>query len=187
MPPSPDARAQFQEPAALSAASILTPDMLAGAHHEVADEVDNDGFFNRYTVNSPFGTFEAPSSSALSLLINEINAIAEMKKVKTDDTATESLKQSDANMVSGIKDLFTDMLLFIGHGTQIRGFDSLGVGAGRSTETRIRQTLFEPCYRRQVTKELVIPPDGQIIFGGDPATRESKVRTVAGIRLGIVF
>jgi hypothetical protein len=83
----------------------------------------------------------------------------------------------------------TDMLLFIGHGTQIRGFDSLGVGvgAGRSSATQIWQTVLESYYRWQVTKELVITPDVQIIFGSDPATQESKVRTVAGIRLGIVF
>ena len=83
----------------------------------------------------------------------------------------------------------TDMLLFIGHGKQIRGFDSLGVGvgAGRSAEKQIWQSVFESYYRWQVTKELVITPDLQIIFGSDPTTKESKVRTVAGIRLGIVF
>ncbi|NNF47235.1 MAG: hypothetical protein HKN69_10720, partial [Desulfofustis sp.] len=83
----------------------------------------------------------------------------------------------------------TDMLLFIGHGKQIMGFDSLGVGVGmgRSTETRIWQSVFESYYRWQVTKELVITPDLQLIFGSDPSTKESKVRVVGGLRLGIVF
>lgn len=101
-------RAQFEEPVALSAKDILEPERLKGPNHEVADKVENDGLFNRYTINSPFGTFEAPSNSALGFLINELNAIAEMKKVPTDDTAIESLKQSGANTVSGIKNLFTD-------------------------------------------------------------------------------
>jgi hypothetical protein len=86
----------------------LPPEWLKGPHHEVADEVENDGLFNRFKVNSPFGTFEASSNSDLGFLINEINAIAEMKKVQTDETAIESLKQSGANTVSGIKNLFTD-------------------------------------------------------------------------------
>ncbi|NNK56618.1 MAG: hypothetical protein HKP44_04840 [Desulfofustis sp.] len=83
----------------------------------------------------------------------------------------------------------TDMLLFIGHGKQIMGFDSLGVGVGmgRSTETQIWQSVFESYYRWQVTKELVITPDLQLIFGSDPSTKESKVRVVGGLRLGIVF
>jgi hypothetical protein len=83
----------------------------------------------------------------------------------------------------------TDMLLFIGHGKQIRGFDSLGVGVGvgRSSESQIWQSVFESYYRWQVTKELVITPDLQLIFGSGPNTEESKVRIVGGLRLGIVF
>ena len=83
----------------------------------------------------------------------------------------------------------TDMLLFIGHGKQIRGFDGfgLGVGAGRSSSTQIWQSVVETYYRWQVTKELVISPDIQLIFGSDDSTKESKVRVVGGIRLGIIF
>ena len=83
----------------------------------------------------------------------------------------------------------TDMLLFLGHGKQIRGFDNLGVGvgAGRSAATQTWQTVFESYYLWQVTKELVITPDLQVIFGSDPTTKESKVRIVGGLRLGIVF
>lgn len=102
------ARAEFEEPPMLSAKDILAPERLKGPNHEVAGEVHNNGLFNRYSVSSPFGTFEAPSSSTLGFLINELNAIAEMKKVKTDDTAIASLKQSGENTVTGIKNLFTD-------------------------------------------------------------------------------
>lgn len=102
------ARAEFEEPPLLSAREILPSEQLKGPNHEVADEVENNGLFNRYTVSSPFGSFEAPSSSALGFLINELNAIAEMKKVKTDDTAIASLKQSGENTIAGIKNLFTN-------------------------------------------------------------------------------
>ena len=103
-----DCWAAFEETPVLSAADILEPERLKGPNHTVADEVRNDGLFNHYTVNSPFGTFEAPSTSALGFLINELNAIAEMKKVQTDDTAIASLKQSGENTVAGIKNLFTN-------------------------------------------------------------------------------
>ncbi|MGI9537990.1 MAG: hypothetical protein ACR2PB_13045, partial [Desulfocapsaceae bacterium] len=105
---APEARAEFEKPPLLSAQKILEPERLKGPNHEVVDEVKNNGLFNRYTVNSPFGTFDAPSTSALGFLINELNAIAEMKKVKTDDTAIASLKQSGENTVTGIKNLFTN-------------------------------------------------------------------------------
>ena len=82
----------------------------------------------------------------------------------------------------------TDLLLFVGHGKRIRGFDNLGFGiaAGRSSASSEWQTVLESYYRWQVTKELVITPDLQIIFGNNP-TGESAVRLVGGIRLGIVF
>jgi carbohydrate-selective porin OprB len=47
--------------------------------------------------------------------------------------------------------------------------------------------VVESYYRWQITKELVITPDLQIIFGSDPTSGESKVRVVGGLRLGIVF
>ena len=58
------ARAEFEEPPLLSAREILPSEQLKGPNHEVADEVENNGLFNRYTVSSPFGSFEAPSKPA---------------------------------------------------------------------------------------------------------------------------
>ena len=87
---------------------MLPPERQTGANQTVADAVQNNGLFNQYSVSSPFGEFEAPSNTTLGFLINELNAIAEMKKVKTDDTAIASLKQSGANTVTGIKNLFTN-------------------------------------------------------------------------------
>lgn len=48
------------------------------------------------------------------------------------------------------------------------------------------QTVFETCYRWQVTKELVLTPDLQLVFGDDQAGN-SKTRVVGGIRFGLVF
>ena len=56
-------------------------------------------------------------------------------------------------------------------------------GPGDEAEASAPQTY----YRWQVTKELVITPDLQLIFGSDDNTKESKARLVGGIRLGIIF
>ena len=101
-------RAEFEEPPVLSAAAILEPELLKGPNHTVADEVKNNGLFNSYSVTSPFGEFEVPSTTRLGFLVHELNAIAEMKKVETDDTAIASMKQTGENTVTGIKNLFTD-------------------------------------------------------------------------------
>lgn len=100
--------AAFESPGTVSAKSMLDPEILKGDHYEVADEVRNDGMFNHYQVTSSFGTFNPSSSSGLLILLNEINAIAEMKKVETDDTVVASLKQSGKSTVEGVKNLFTE-------------------------------------------------------------------------------
>ena len=82
----------------------------------------------------------------------------------------------------------TDMLVFAGFGRDIRKFDSLGVGVGggRSSDTGDWQTVIETYYRWQVTKELVITPDLQLILG-EGLDRDSGLRFVGGLRMGILF
>jgi hypothetical protein len=104
----PSVHADYEEPFTMSASECLAPELLKGPHHRVLEQVQNDGFFNHYTVQSPFGEFTAPSTTMLKFLINELNAIAEMKKVETDDAAVASLKKSGQNTIKGIKSLFTD-------------------------------------------------------------------------------
>lgn len=99
---------RYEQPSHFKASAILKPELLKGKYYTVSDEVINDGLFNHYTVQSQFGNFRADSTNDLKILIREINAIAAMKQVKTDDTAITSLKQSGENTVTGIKNLFAD-------------------------------------------------------------------------------
>jgi len=101
------AHAEYEEPGTLTAADLLKPEVLKGKHHSVSEQVQNDGMFNHYQVTSSFGTFKAPSTTALELLVKELEAIAAMKEIKTDDTAIASLKQSGENTVAGVKHLVT--------------------------------------------------------------------------------
>jgi len=98
----------YEQPVHFKASAILKPEVLKGKYHTVLEQVINDGLFNHYTVESPFGNFKAESTNDLEILIREINAIAAMKEVETDDTALTSLKQSGENTAAGIKNLFSD-------------------------------------------------------------------------------
>ena len=103
-----NAEAAFEQPAPLQARAILKPDVLKGPHHSVDEVVKNDGLFNHYSVKSEFGDFKAVSTLTLEARIHEIKAIAEMVKVKTDDTVGKSFGQSAENTVEGVKNLFKD-------------------------------------------------------------------------------
>jgi hypothetical protein len=99
------AQAEYEQATDLQAKSILKPELLKGKNFTVQDNVKNDGLFNHYTVETSFGSFEADSTLALKILINEINAIANMKAHETDDAAIAALKQSGENTVAGAKQL----------------------------------------------------------------------------------
>jgi len=102
------AHTDFETPPILQAESILKPEIIKGEYHTVDDQVKNNGLFNHYTVETPFGKFNANSTRSLKQLVNEINAIAIMEKVETGDTAALAVKKSGENVVSGMKNLFTD-------------------------------------------------------------------------------
>lgn len=100
--------AEYETPQQYSAQSLLKKEVRKGKHFTVSEVVQSDGLFYRYTVLSPFGTFTAGSTSALQQLIHEIDVIAAMKQIATDDTAIAALKQSGKNTATGIKNLFTN-------------------------------------------------------------------------------
>jgi len=101
-------RAEYEKPPVLQAKSVLKPELLKGKYHTVDNQVKNDGMFNHYTVQSEFGIFHPGSTMDLKILVHELAAIADMKKVETDDTALAGLKQSGQNTVTGVKNLFND-------------------------------------------------------------------------------
>lgn len=82
----------------------------------------------------------------------------------------------------------TDKLFFMAFGKQIKTFNQLGVGvgAGRSADSKDWQSVFEMYCRIQLAKELMITPDLQMIFG-ESDTNDSKVRFAAGVRIGLTF
>ena len=100
--------ADFEKPGVLKAQSFLEPQFLKGENYTVDGEVQNDGLLNQYSVKSSFGDFKVRGTSSLQILVGEIKAIAAMKKIETDDTAIESLKQSGKNTVTGFKNMVSD-------------------------------------------------------------------------------
>jgi hypothetical protein len=102
------ARAAYEEPPVMRAASVLPSELLEGEHHTVRERVPNDGLFNHYTVETRFGTFKVGCTDDLRILVSEINAIAAMQQVETDDTIIEGVKQSGQNTIAGVRNLFED-------------------------------------------------------------------------------
>jgi hypothetical protein len=98
----------FEQRADLRTSALIAPELLKSNLYTVDETAINDGLLNRYRVRSIYGDFQVVSTPALKQILHEIQAIALMKKVTTEDTVKASMVQSGKNTVDGVKNLVTD-------------------------------------------------------------------------------
>jgi hypothetical protein len=80
----------YETPTALRASEVLPPELVSGPHHRVQEEVRADGLHRVFSVDSPFGHFEARGEDELRARIREIEATAKLREtnqVPVQDTA----------------------------------------------------------------------------------------------------
>jgi len=89
----------------LSAAQILTPELLQSEDHKVADNVVNDGYMNLYRIESEYGEFSAHGSTMLALRVQEVHALAELAGVSKTDVFLESAGAAAAAPIKAVEQL----------------------------------------------------------------------------------
>lgn len=88
-----DAAAGYERPPVLRASEILPAELLRGSHHHVREEVESDGFWRLYTVESEFGTFPVRGDVLLRERVREIEALAVLQETSaTREFATAAGK-----------------------------------------------------------------------------------------------
>lgn len=152
---------QFEAPVRLKASRILPPALRSGPDFKVAETVINDGYLNRYTVETSYGKFTAVSTLALTKLVREIKAIKAMAKVEESDTFTSSLQDSAKKTGKGLKSLFTDPKSTLEGAAQGMGrmFERAGEaisgpGPGQSEDSRARQFIGFSKSKREVAAKF---------------------------------
>src|SRR5215831_4677932 len=73
----------YEPPTERRAAEVLPPAMVVTPNYQVQEPVVADGYMERFTVVSPFGTFDVTGHGALRKLLHEIGAIAALREIKT--------------------------------------------------------------------------------------------------------
>jgi hypothetical protein len=96
----------FEDPVSQKAIDLLPPAMLEGNSHKITAPVSSDGYTYSFTIESDFGPFEAKGKSQLAVRLQEIAAIAELKKITNSEafakavgTAAMKPVESTANLV----------------------------------------------------------------------------------------
>ncbi len=87
------------------ASEILPPELLAGPHHKVHEDVGIRGPQYFFVVDSDFGQYQAQGQPRLRRLVREINAIAALKEVTKTKSFKDSFSESALEPVVAFKDL----------------------------------------------------------------------------------
>ena len=106
----PTASAANYDPDTLnvSAASLLSSDVLKGKYYKIADKVLVSGYMNHYTVDSDFGQFTAVGDRRLKQLLHEIDAIAELSEMTSAsvgaNAAVDAVADTGKSLAALVKD-----------------------------------------------------------------------------------
>lgn len=156
--------AEYEVPQNRLAKDVLPQGMLKGQHYRIRDLVVADGYMHRWTVNSDFGTFDLEGDGALRKLLNEIRAIAELRKVKTGDAFAKGLAGAVKAPFGLAKSLITDPVDTV---TGVpRGMyqvmENVGTAATTtgdpSEDAKVAQALKMSAFKREIAAQLGVDP-----------------------------
>lgn len=80
----------YEAPPVLSADLLLPLGLRQGPHHQVAEEVANDGYLNTYVIESDYGLFTARGDDLLRVRVTEVGALAALSEVTRSEAFTEA-------------------------------------------------------------------------------------------------
>ena len=150
----------FEIPGSRQAKDIIGAGALKGEHYRIRDLVLNDGYTDRWTVDSDYGTFEVAGDGALKKLLAEIPAIAELQKVKKSKAYADGLKGAVKAPIELTKSLITHPVDTV---TGVpKGFYALMENVGTSATTtqdpsadpRYAQALKMSSFKRDYCDKL---------------------------------
>ena len=97
----------YEQPTERQAAEVLPTALVVSPNYRVQDPVIADGYMYRFTVESPFGTFEATGYGALRKLLHEIGAIAALREIKTGKAFGDAVAAAATGPLRFAKNLLT--------------------------------------------------------------------------------
>jgi len=131
----PAAQEGDEPPPRFTSTELLTPPVLKGPHHRVAEDVRTDGYFHEFRIESSFGSFEAVGRSMLAVRIQEIGALAALDEVSKTEVFLAAAGQSVVKIGKGAAAVVSDPAgAAKGLGAGVKRF---GVNLGRRTQRAV--------------------------------------------------
>src|SRR6266481_7079345 len=90
----------FEAEPVLNAKDLAVPELLKGPHFTVNPKVPVKGFLERFTIRSPYGTFEAHGLHMLAIRVTEVEAIAKLDDLSKTKEFAEAAGKAIARPVT---------------------------------------------------------------------------------------
>jgi hypothetical protein len=156
---------RFEQPPNFEAAKILPSHLLKSPYHRVDAKVSNDGKMNHYAIKSKLGNLTADSTAELKIRVDEMKALAAMKKVSNSDQFVRQVKQGGKNVVDGTKALVTAPVktvkgVFVGLGTLVErtGDALMGDPPSDAEDSRVENVIGFSSTKRDYAAEFHVDP-----------------------------
>src|SRR6266542_1941446 len=94
------APAGYETEPGLNAKDLAVPELLQGPHFTVDPKVPVRGFLERFTIRSPYGTFEAHGLHMLPIRVNEVEALAKLDDLSKTKQFAEAAGKAIARPVT---------------------------------------------------------------------------------------
>jgi len=92
--------AGYETEPVLNAKDLAVPELLKGPHFTVDPKVPVKGFLERFTIRSPYGTFEAHGLHMLPIRVNEVEALAKLDDLSKTKEFAEAAGKAIARPVT---------------------------------------------------------------------------------------
>jgi hypothetical protein len=94
------APAGYETEPVLNAKDLAAPELLKGPHFTVDPKVPVKGFLERFTIRSPYGTFDAHGLHMLAIRVNEVEAIGKLDDLSKTREFAEAAGKAIARPVT---------------------------------------------------------------------------------------
>lgn len=103
----PSVNGEVEKRQVLMASELLPNLALSGSNYLVKENVFNDGYMNRYTIESSYGAMLVVSNGLLHKRIHEFNVIAEIESISKEQEFIDGLTEKGKDVVVGMKSFIT--------------------------------------------------------------------------------
>src|SRR5215468_602657 len=97
----------YEKEPVLAAKDLVGPELLKGPHFTTDPKVPVMGFMARFTIRSPYGTFEAHGQRMLPIRVNEVEALSALDNVSRSREFTAAAGRAIARPVTAAANIVT--------------------------------------------------------------------------------